>query len=83
LPSSANCFLIGLRALETSEVKSLASLILCFAPLALANAGQPDAPLPGQVTLVYFWAKWWSMQSGYASLGEDGGNRCRYCAAQD
>ena len=24
-----------------------------------------------------------SMQSGYASLGEDGGSRCRYCAAQD
>jgi hypothetical protein len=29
-------------------MKSLARLILCFAPLAMANAGQPDAPLPGR-----------------------------------
>ena len=39
-------------------MKSLARLILCFAPLAMANAGQPDAPVPGKVTLVYFWANW-------------------------
>ena len=24
----------------------------------MANAGQPDAPVPGKVTLVYFWANW-------------------------
>ena len=39
-------------------MKSLACLILCFAPLAMASAGQPDAPVPGKVTLVYFWAAW-------------------------
>ena len=41
-----------------SKMRSLAYLILCFAPLAMANAGQPDAPVPGKVTLVYFWANW-------------------------
>ena len=49
---------LGLEALDTSEMKSLARLILCFALLAMANAGQPDAPVPGRVTLVYFWANW-------------------------
>ena len=29
-----------------------------FSPLAMANADQPDAPVPGKVTLVYFWANW-------------------------
>jgi len=24
----------------------------------MANAGEPDAPVPGKVTLVYFWANW-------------------------
>jgi len=41
-----------------SKMRSLACLILCFAPLTMANAGQPDAPVPGKVTLVYFWANW-------------------------
>jgi hypothetical protein len=39
---------LGLEALETFEMKSLARLILYFAPLAMANAGQPDAPVPGR-----------------------------------
>jgi thioredoxin 1 len=39
-------------------MKSLTYLILCFAPLAMASAGQSDAPVPGKVTLVYFWAAW-------------------------
>jgi thioredoxin len=39
-------------------MKSLACLILCNAPLAMVNAGQSDAPVPGKVTLVYFWANW-------------------------
>src|SRR5215831_1936028 len=38
-------------------MKSLACLILCLAPLAMAG-GQTDAPVPGKVTLVYFWAAW-------------------------
>jgi thioredoxin 1 len=38
-------------------MKALAYLILCFAPLAMAG-GQTDAPAPGKVTLVYFWAEW-------------------------
>jgi thioredoxin 1 len=38
-------------------MKSLAYLILCLAPLAMAG-GQTDAPVPGKVTLVYFWAEW-------------------------
>ena len=41
-----------------SIMRSLAYLILCFAPLAMANAAQPDSPVPGKVTLVYFWANW-------------------------
>ena len=41
-----------------SKMRSLACLILCFVPLTMANAGQPDAPVPGKVTLVYFWANW-------------------------
>ena len=49
---------LGLEALDTSEMKSLARLILCFAPLAMANAGQPDATRARQVTLLYFWANW-------------------------
>jgi len=39
---------LGLEALDTSEMKPLARLILCFALLAMANAGQPDAPVPGR-----------------------------------
>src|SRR5215469_1290662 len=38
-------------------MKALAYLILCLAPLAMAG-GQTDAPVPGKVTLVYFWAEW-------------------------
>jgi hypothetical protein len=55
-------------------MKALACLILCLASLAMASAGQSDAPVPGKVTLVYFHANWCGpMQSGYASPGEDGG----------
>ena len=40
----------------------------------MANAGQPDAPLPGSGDARLFLGKMVrSMQSGYASLGEDGG----------
>jgi thiol-disulfide isomerase/thioredoxin len=39
-------------------MKSLAYLILCFAPLAMASADQSDARLPGKVTMVYFHADW-------------------------
>ena len=39
-------------------MKALACLILCLAPLAMATAGQSDAPVPGKVTLVYFHANW-------------------------
>jgi thioredoxin-like negative regulator of GroEL len=39
-------------------MKALAYLILCFAPLAIGDAGQPSQPVPGKVTLVYFWAAW-------------------------
>jgi thioredoxin len=39
------------------KMKSLAYLILCFAPLAIAGGG-PAQPVPGKVTLVYFWATW-------------------------
>jgi thioredoxin 1 len=39
-------------------MKALAYLILCFAPLAMASGGQPTQPVPGKVTLVYFWAAW-------------------------
>jgi len=38
-------------------MKALACLILCLVPLAMASASQ-DAPVPGKVTLVYFWAAW-------------------------
>src|SRR5262245_59305310 len=38
-------------------MKALAYLILCLASLAMAG-GQTDAPVPGKVTLVYFWAEW-------------------------
>jgi thioredoxin 1 len=38
-------------------MKAIAYLILCLAPLAMAEASQ-DAPVPGKVTLVYFWAAW-------------------------
>jgi len=41
-----------------SKMKSLAFLILCFAPLAIAGGGQSVQPVPGKVTLVYFWAAW-------------------------
>jgi thioredoxin 1 len=39
-------------------MKALACLILCLASLAIASAGQSDAPVPGNVTLVYFHANW-------------------------
>jgi thioredoxin 1 len=39
-------------------MKSLAYLILCLAPLAMASGGQSAQPVPGKVTLVYFWAVW-------------------------
>jgi thioredoxin 1 len=39
-------------------MKSLAYLILCLAPLAMASGGQSAQPVPGKVTLVYFWAAW-------------------------
>jgi thiol-disulfide isomerase/thioredoxin len=39
-------------------MKALAYLLLCLAPVAMASAGQSDAPVPGKVTLVYFWAAW-------------------------
>ena len=39
-------------------MKALACLILCFAPLAIASGGRADAPVPGRVTLVHFWAAW-------------------------
>jgi thioredoxin 1 len=38
-------------------MKTLAYLMLCLAPLVIADASQ-DAPVPGKVTLVYFWATW-------------------------
>ena len=52
LPDSLGLF----KAPDTSNMRSLACLILCLAPLEMATAGQPDAPVPGQVTLVYFHA---------------------------
>jgi thioredoxin 1 len=39
-------------------MRSLACLILCFAPLAIAGRGQSAQPVPGNVTLVYFHADW-------------------------
>jgi thioredoxin 1 len=47
-----------LEALDTPEMRALASLILCLAPLAMADGGQSAGPVPGKVTLVYFWASW-------------------------
>lgn len=41
-----------------SKMRALASLILCFAPLAIADGGQSVQPVPGKVTLVYFHANW-------------------------
>jgi len=38
-------------------MKALAYLVLCLAPLAIVGAAQ-DEPVPGKVTLVYFWAAW-------------------------
>jgi thiol-disulfide isomerase/thioredoxin len=39
-------------------MKALAYLILCFALLAMASDGQSAQPVPGKVTLLYFWASW-------------------------
>ena len=39
-------------------MKALACLVLCFAPLAMADGGQSAQPVAGKVTLVYFWADW-------------------------
>jgi len=39
-------------------MKALAYLLLCFAPLAIASGGQSAQPVPGKVTLIYFWAAW-------------------------
>jgi thiol-disulfide isomerase/thioredoxin len=39
-------------------MKTLAYLILCLAPLAMASGGQSAQPVPGKITLVYFWAAW-------------------------
>jgi thiol-disulfide isomerase/thioredoxin len=39
-------------------MKALVYLLLCLAPMAMASAGESDAPVPGKVTLVYFWAAW-------------------------
>jgi thioredoxin 1 len=39
-------------------MKTLACLIICLAPLATAFSGQSTQPVPGKVTLVYFWAAW-------------------------
>ena len=41
---------------QNRKMKPLTYLVLCLAPLAIAS-GQ-DAPVPGKVTLVYFWAAW-------------------------
>jgi thioredoxin 1 len=39
-------------------MKALAYVILCLAPLVMAGGGQSAHPVPGKVTLVYFWAAW-------------------------
>jgi thioredoxin 1 len=39
-------------------MKSLVYLILCLAPLTMASGGQSAQPVPGKVTLIYFWAAW-------------------------
>jgi thiol-disulfide isomerase/thioredoxin len=46
------------ETLDTSEMRSLVCLILCFAPSAIAGGGQSAQPVPGKVTLVYFHADW-------------------------
>jgi thiol-disulfide isomerase/thioredoxin len=56
------CYLLpdslDFKALDTSKMRSLACLILCFAPLAIAGGGQSVQPVPGKVTLFYFHADW-------------------------
>ena len=49
---------IGFKSLDTSKMKSLACLVLCFATLAIAGSAQASGPVPGKVTLLYFWAAW-------------------------
>jgi thioredoxin 1 len=39
-------------------MKSLAFLILCFAPLAIASGDSFTRPGSGKVTVLYFWAEW-------------------------
>jgi thiol-disulfide isomerase/thioredoxin len=39
-------------------MKALVYLFLCFVPLALASGGPSAQPVPGKVTLLYFWASW-------------------------
>lgn len=39
-------------------MKTLACLILCLASLATAGNAQAAGPVPGKVTLLYFWAAW-------------------------
>jgi thioredoxin-like negative regulator of GroEL len=41
-----------------SKMRSLACLILCLASLATAGSAQAVGPVPGKVTLLYFWAAW-------------------------
>ena len=49
---------LGLKPSTLLKMRSLACLILCFAPLAIAGGGQSVQPVPGKVTLVYFHADW-------------------------
>jgi thiol-disulfide isomerase/thioredoxin len=49
---------LDFKVRDTSKMKALAYLLLSLAPMAMASAGQSDAPVPGKVTLVYFWAAW-------------------------
>jgi thioredoxin-like negative regulator of GroEL len=44
--------------IDTSKMKTLACLILCLAALVMADGGQLAQPVPGKITLVYFWAVW-------------------------
>ena len=39
-------------------MKALTCLILCLAALATTGSAQAAAPVPGKVTLLYFWAAW-------------------------
>ena len=39
-------------------MKALTCLILCLASLATAGSAQAAGPVPGKVTLLYFWAVW-------------------------